>query len=918
MIRLSIYRDGPLCEPEEYETEDLCAWLYASFDGHWPATAKLYSGSISPETEIDVQKAEVVAWLETMQTGHFIAVVYPAHFLASIAETILHVVSFGLLFGHKQNTKPVQEQSPNNSLSDRQNTARPNERIPWIAGTVRATPDLIAQPYRIFVNNLELAFAPMCVGVGSHTILDVKDDVTPVQWIDGEFVAVYGPNSSPNGGQLGAVPIQTFGTNPYGSVPPIVTAQLSNSINGQVLRAPNSGNLNTDNNVGFVYPDGMYTGSNGGDPAVDFTEYFIPSTEELPQTLTIATNDDGINASDPNGNVGSVGLAGTYTILDVTQTSVTLSNPASVNSNWNTIQQFAGQQSTLDHSFAITGDGDVWVGPYILEIADLTEVWCNFIAQDGLYRIDSSGNQHAMSVTIQVGVTAVDNNYNPVGDEVTQNVTLTGSALAQKTVGATLQMSLQSSGYVQVRAQRLTNMGTDNNSQYHEQIQWRDLYGVSPIGVTDFGNVTTLFAITAPTQDALAQKDRKLNLLVTRNLPTWQNRSGFAYTGSTSVATFGGSYPTNNAADIICAMALDPTIGRRTASEIDVAGIYAVADSAQLGAGHVNGQIASYFGSFLPTEFCYTFDDSKTSFEESMQDIAQALNCTAYRQGSTLSLYFEGKTAASTLLFNHRNKVPDSEQRTFTFGTLNENDGIEYDYIDPNAPNFPNIDTTVTLYFPTDQSAQNPKKITSKGVRNVTQAYVNGWRLYQKLILQNEQVQFEATQEAAMAIQYERVLVADNTRSDTQDGEVVSSNGLTLELSQPVTFAAGVTYSMFLQLTDGSTQSIPVTAGASAFLVVLSSAPRLPVVTSQSMWARTTYVIAGSSAVRANAFLVAKKEIGNSQSRTYKMTCVTYNDLYYVHDTDIAANITPIPPTGYGPQGYTGSGTVAAPVGAGG
>lgn len=912
-----------LLEPlswETHATDNVCAFLKAQYRTMFPATGRIYfdyvsdSNDVTPHSEADIERLQKLE-------GHFFVIVWPEDpiTIAIVVAVALAAVSIGISFLMRPNMPAQQEQSPNNQLADRQNKARPNERIPDIFGTVRSTPDLLTVPYKIFIDNIELEFSYMCIGRGFYDIIDCNDDTTPVDFIDGEFAAVYDPLTSPNGASAPErTPSHTFGTNPAPSIPLIKSVQQSGSVNGQILRAPNSGNLNTDNNVAFAYPDQMLSNGTNG---LDFTDYFVASdfgTGDL-QYLTIAANADGINASDPGGNIHSVSLAGTYLILDVTTSAVTLQTPSAINANWNIVDTFTGSVSTYDHSFSITGDGDVWDGPYILQIADMDEVWCNFVEPNGLYYIDGDGNQHSMTVTIQVGVQGVDINNNPVGDEIFGTVSMSGSSVQQQQVGATLQMVLPSAGFVQVRAQRLTDMGTDNNDTYAEQIQWRDLFGVSPVAETNFGDVTTAFCITTPTQDALSIKERKINMLVTRKLPTWNNRTGFALTTGQTAPTFSTTlYPTNNAADIFCAMALDPYIGRRSIAELDVPGIYSVADSAQLGMSHANGEIATYFGTFLATEFCYTFDDSKVSFEEAASNLAQALNCIAYRQGSKMSLSFEKQTSNSTLLFNHRNKVPDSETRTVTFGTLNDNDGIEYDYIDPNAPNYPNIDTTVTLYFPTDQSAQNPKKITSTGVRNNAQATLNGWRLYQKLIFQNSQTEFESTQEAALSILYDRILVADNTRSDTQDGEIIGQTALLLTTSQPLNFIAGQTYTVFLQHYDETVEAIAVTAGPGTadFIaagypgtnqMILATAPRLPLVYDRTMFALTTYMLVGSAPTRSNAFLLAQKD--PQENNTYKLTAVNYDDKYYLHDKDVVTGVLVPPPFGYATQGYTGSGT---------
>src|SRR5690606_25490688 len=112
--------------------------------------------------------------------------------------------------------------------------------------------------------------------------------------------------------------------------------------------------------------------------------------------------------------------------------------------------------------------------------------------------------------------------------------------------------------------------------------------------------------------------------------------------------------------------------------------------------------------------------------------IAEAVYCKAYRRGSVLRLFFERQTEDSSLLFNHRNKVPGSEQRTDQFGNAEGNDGIEYQWIDPDN------DAPVTIYLPEDRSAVNPKRIESVGVRIYEQAYLHAWRAWNKIQFQDE------------------------------------------------------------------------------------------------------------------------------------------------------------------------------------
>jgi len=669
----------------------------------WPKNARIYHLHVASSCDVTPRNEEDIERLGKLD-GNIYIVLYPEGFVVVlvIIAVVLAAVSIALAFLLRPGTPNNAEQSPNNSLSDRQNTDRPQQRIPDIVGNVRSTPDEIQVPYKIFISNQEVQITYDCIGKGEYEIettlgtatnspsvvWDVKDDTTPLQEIAGSSFAIYGPNTSPNSGdapQLAVgLPIDT----------PVVNLQPQSTVNGQILRPPNDQSVTGDNS--------FRANSNGSiesnDTNVDFTAYFADG-----DAVTLGFN----NAEDPGGVQPDVDISGTYLVLNVTASTVVFANPTAVSQGWNAIANFTGGVSKYQSAFLGT-TGQKWVGPFVIDVGDMTEVWCNFVAPNGLFKVSgASGNQYRIDVDVTLGITALDANYNPVGQEELYTCVIEGSAILQSQRATTLKAVLPArsdgtvGGVVQVRALR-TNY-TDNTWQgtNADQMQWRDLFAVSPIGVTDFGNVTTIQTLTYATASALSVQARKLNIAVTRKIAT---RVNGVYLPDTNLAA------TRNAADIIMHLSLDPFIGNRQLSEMDVDEIYDV-----LGTGQ---QVSQYFGTDLCCEFCYTFDDDQVSFEEALGYIMQATFCVAYRRGSTLSVSFEKQTEDSVLLFNHRNKIPKSETRTITFGMTNDNDGIELSYIDPFAPNYPDIDTTVTLYFPVDQSAVNPRKITAYGIRN--------------------------------------------------------------------------------------------------------------------------------------------------------------------------------------------------------
>jgi hypothetical protein len=1040
-------------EPKSWavsDVSDVREFLVNRFNGSWPKNAKIYHKSVAESNDVTPYDEATVEHLGTLK-GKFFVVVWPNDpiTIAIVVAVAVAAVALGvaLFLRPSANIKNQQESSPNNQLGDRQNRERINERIPDIYGEVWSTPDLIQQPYKVFINNNEVEYSYMCIGRGHLDIAKVRDDLTPIEQISQSAVEIYGPNTSPNSGDE---PQMRIGS-PIREK--IINVSRSNSVNGQTLIAPNKNVfIATAENSVYFTPDAIYLVSGG-----DFSSSFVEG-----QSITLPS----LQVAPRSGTGDPVNIGGTYTVAQVSQNELILDNPGAVNGAWTDMASWSTPISK-NYSLQLTGDTDSsWVGPYVVNIPDVSEVWCNFVGANGCYEIDSKGNQIAVNVRVEVRIQAINSLGVGIGDEVSYTAVVLGSSTERNQLGTTLKCKLPLAGPCKVRVRRTTNTDLRTNFSVSDEIKWRDMMAVSPITPTHFGNVTTIQAVTWPTQDAIAIKERKLNCLVARLLPTkrpasytasaatltmnhsgplsnwtwWAKWGGFIVptlpsdavitgiraavksshtigvsgaalmqvacnaaptniegvtpsgvfyntSGATSLAqhnsgskgtslsfiataeigvqlqqtlnlsladiaevtevaigiiytsvsqgtpsidplldpptslgpteslawavptttdsgsgdpppqtngsamstvrSYVGYFDTGtlvsskNAADIFCAMALDEHIGRRIESELDVPDIYA-----KIGPG---GDNETYFGTPLCSEFCYTFDDSKVSFEESASDVANAAFSQAYRRGNVLSVYFEKAQANSTILFNHRNKYPNSEVRTVRFGHFNDNDGLTCDYIDPHSPNQPDIDFTATLYFPVDKSATNAKKVTLVGVRNNVQAIIQGWRIFNKMRYQNTAVEFNATQEAAVSILTERILVADNTRNDTQDGMVKDVDGLELTLSQPVTFVMGRTYTIFLQLVDGTIQSLGITAGSAPDKVVLDSAPALDLVYDPTAFAPTPYVITDDTEARTSAFLLTDKS--PQDGMLYQMKGMNYDSRYYDHDSDFIDNV---------------------------
>lgn len=941
-------------EPETWtthEVSDVRDFLMEQFE-EWPSTARIYHKQVSSATDVTPSTETEVQRLGELE-GPFIVVVYPAEPITIIYAIVAIIVVAAVVMAQQTPPTPTlrntQNQSPNNELSERSNKPRPNARIPDIFGTVRSTPDLIAVPYKIFVNNEEVEYSYMCIGRGEYDVptLGVRDDTTRAIDIAGTSVEVYSPFTSPNSGNAPQLRIGTAINTP------VLNVIRSNSVNGQVLRAPNDQNLRGNSNIRFSAPNEIQLNPAAG---LDFTDKFaagdtltVAGAAEydsyLTETKTIIAFSGGyfrfeipsstlpsvysagkecvltgaqfsqydgdgfysasydlsgiyeiasvalesqtiapefgapytqyycrINLVSPssinpkwslaNGSTSTsagirvpngaeiYNLSGVYEILSVSDTIITLSNPSAVNPQWGSITV------TNYISPILSTTGPKWVGPFVLEKTDLSQVFANFVALNGLYK-DDGKNQQRFDVTCEIELTPLNADDSPRGPAESFQATIEGSATYRSTRAVTLRADLTFTGRCAVRARRVTPSDLDFQGSVVDEIKWRDVYSVSPVTKTHFGNVTTVQAVTYATSGALAIKERKLNMIATRKLPLRVISSTFT----------SELYPTNNAAEIISAVCLDAYIGNRQASEIDFDAIY-----------NAVAEVEDYFGSSFATEFCYTFDSNNLSFEETVKSIADAIFCTAYRRGNIIKLSFEKETEDSTLLFNHRNKLPGSETRTVRFGNQDNFDGVSFKYIDPND------DAQVTYYIPEDLSAVNAKEVESLGVRNKLQAYMHAWRTWNKIRYQNVITEFTATQEADLLVNNDRILVADNTRPDTQDGEVISQNVLELTVSQNLNFVGSSSFTAFIQLYDGTIDAIPAIAGSSPRKLVLSRAPRLPLALDDDLYARTTFILVGNTETRENAFLVSEKE---SQSNfTSVVRAINYDARYYANDKD--------------------------------
>ena len=547
-----------------------------------------------------------------------------------------------------------------------------------------------------------------------------------------------------------------------------------------------------------------------------------------------------------NRNANSIDLDDAYTVSAVSTTQITLANASTVNPEWEklpTLFNGSTQGQVADVDLDIVADK--WVGWFNLDFKEATQAVFNVYAPQGMYSTTDSGKERPAGCTLTIQMQMLDENLNPVGEVFTREWGIRGQT--KSSFGRTVRYTLPSTGSFRFRIAK--TYAKENNRPVTE-VKIKSVYATYASSKTRYSDITTIRLKTVATDGALSVKERKLNCLVTRNLKT---------DGA------GALIATRDAGQALINLALDQYIGRRSSTELDIAQIKAEIQ-----------KVRNYFGSSVATEFNYTFDDDNLSFEECAGMIASACFCETYRYGNKLRMKFEGPQDNSVLLFNHRNKVPGSEKRTFSIGVDKDYDGIELEYTSPDD------DLKTTYAIPEDGSARNPLKITTSGIRNHAVAKTRAWREWNKLQYQYLSCEFDALDESNLLVRKDRILVADNTNLKTQDGEIESVDGLTLTLSQDVVMQDGVNYYIYLQIQNATVDMIQCLPGELMNEVVLTRAPLQKLVVEEDRYIKTTYQLIETQDVGKQAFLLS--EASPNDEMTNRLTCINYDARYYEKD----------------------------------
>jgi len=912
----------------------------------YPA-ARLYKDAICVQSDI-TPKTKADAWALKDVTGDYYVVCHARDPVT--LGVIAAVISIGAAVYTYMNmpdlsTPSDTSGSPNNSLAQRQNKHRVNERAPDMYGKRKSTPDGIGPFYRYYKDNIQVEECLLCFGTGWFAIDEnsIKEGETPINTIEGASISIYEPGQS----MIAETPQIQIGA-AFDELP-LVTKQVSSVDGKQILIPPNRTRVSTTS-VSVIAPNQVSTPNTrtitqrkwNGDRqgwidvtrviSIDLIDEFSPGEKIVIQNaiygevedktlsgntdvstdgvLTVATKQDinqpdnykririssllvndatngqldlageytvesitkagstgaffyeviladgfasdnpsfslltssatGLTSSTLTANISNVDLSGTYTVANTSDGILSLVNPSSINSDWNKIDSLTDIQKEkfLSRNIVFRGSEDNFIGWYYAGSKDSTGFILNFLAQNGIYEGDD-GKEVTVEIEYQMVVDGV-----PTGPIFKYGEVMQGKANNRNAIGITIKQDLPQAGEFRFRAKRENDNGDD--SSLIDDVIFESAYSCyeTKRSVYEYDTVARLrrMAIGSGTNAS------ELNAVVHRKLNT-----------------IDGFLPTSDFADISIAMALDPWIGRMDENEVDVESFYDLSD-----------EIATYFGTDKATEFNYTFDDKYSSYQEMIFAVAEAVFCTARREGGLHYFNFERETPNSLALFNHRNVVPESMVVTEFFGIQDKHDGVEFKWRDPDD-NY----SEAIIRLP-DNLRTNYKTIDSQGVTNYAQAHFLAHRVWNKLKYNRKAIEFTAYGEGDLVTRMDRIAVVDSTVPILCSGQVDLQENTILTLDYPVDLDEDKSYVIHLQLKNCTVDVIEIIGQVGRYQIEVARIPMMPLVTSGV--AHSAFSITEAVDIEAEAYLINEKS-GQGLFES-SINAMAYDSRYYPNDKD--------------------------------
>lgn len=526
--------------------------------------------------------------------------------------------------------------------------------------------------------------------------------------------------------------------------------------------------------------------------------------------------------------------------------------------------------------------GDNWVR-FDVPFDTPDEVWFDIEHPSGLYLQEPDQN-------LDLIINQFDVEIRKIADDSLEHyeqIAITGAS--RDRIRRTYRRLVESTnGPFYIRSRRVTPKFSgslrDQEGQYQD-----DAFLVRVAGATHWSGYKhpdpiTMFylSLNSSNFDIPNSSERKLNFLIGRKIGK--------VTGGAVTPGVGQDVPVSwRMADAMAYTAISEDQGNWPEGDVDLATLEAIQqdlDTQDIAPPEDNPALLPGFGQ--QGIFNYVFD-RRISVEEQLKIIGNIARVYPVRAGRTLTFVRDEWFKPPAGVFNRRNKSPEGvESRAFSFSNPEDYDGVQLTWVDPDADwrqRIYSVPEGITLY--------NPKKIDLIGCTNWAQAYRRAWFEWNVLQFRRDTLTMSVTEEGRFLMPFDPVMVADNILTEIADGEVVSYNNSTnqVTLDRDISDALSIFSIPIIRIRD--TVGTTVIEGnifhnnGNVFDVIpsipLSNLGTLPT-DSQLKW---LYAISEDSGDTQDVWLVSNI---SSDDRGYtKLECVNYSIQCYLNDHGFSA-----------------------------
>lgn len=714
-------------------------------------------------------------------------------------------------------------ESPNNDATGQTNRARLYKGRPNIYGQCRVYPDLIQQALFEYIDNNKYITEWFEVGFGKYTISSVR-------------------YSESNLGSLAGASYQIF--DPGATIGTIDVGYQFDDVDNEEVPGLNESEDFPAQTATTTAPTAMLIESNQLKATVlsndDNFSYFAALAVPHPVTFVINATWNAGGGPVTRNVTGSGNIVYSESYIGEDTQSYTTFYLGDMTGEVTTLPADATLNLTL---FTLNDQTPLVIGPSVSPL-ESTQIWVHVMVQLGatsgtsryrirFWKVDDNNNQ--IPGTAEQYDYFFDNDF-----QVTTRYFRTTHKFSPAA----------GTGRYAVTIERLDNSNDGN------VVTLMAIHAVNTRANVVYPEDTIARVTIKGSNNSNSNREQKYNMLAQRHTISYDRTTGqIDYT----------LRPSRSFAD--AALHEWIVIGKQDVSSIDVATLYAIADS-------ITVPELGYFD--------YTFSDEKLSLGERIRTILNAARVDGNNIGDVLTFWRDEKVTYPDAVFARSNMFFDEYKVSWQMSLPGGYDGVTVDYVDPltNKKSYVYLQIDAGGIREVEDATVNASQISLDGCRNRTQAVDRAWLEAQRLMYSRMSMTVKVL-ETEQVVRGAVVQCPDMYDNRQQNGYLTGRNGDIFTTSERIDFSFG---DMWVVMTDslgnfrGRWRAYPVSGTAKAFQAA-ADAFDLNIYNGADCQVASRYFIATDSELNSTIWRVETAKPNGDYTQT--LTLSEYSDSIY-------------------------------------